>query len=76
MNRIGRKLSVLVVAALALCSLPACFAVSDSYAMDDGSSAVSYRTSSPMSGEDALRLFDDARLDAFASDALYALFIG
>jgi hypothetical protein len=43
--------------------------------MADGSSAFSFRTSSPLSGEDALRLFDDARLNAFASDALYALFI-
>lgn len=75
MDRTVRQLTVLVVAALAICSIPACVAVSDSYAMDDGSSAVSFRTSSPMSGEDALRLFDDARLNAFASDALYALFI-
>ena len=75
MDRIGRQLSVLVVAILALCAIPASVPVSDSYAMDDGGSAVSFRTSSPLSGEDALRLFDDARLDAFASDALYALFI-
>ena len=70
------RLALSAAAALLMlsCTISAAFAA-DSSAMDEGSSAISFRTSSPMSGEDALRLFDDAQVNRFASDALYAAFI-
>ena len=74
MNASRLALSAAAALLMLSCTISAAFAA-DSSAMDEGSSAISFRTSSPMSGEDALRLFDDAQVNRFASDALYATFI-